>query len=391
MKTQKHFLYLMAVVCALTSCMDRDNMLTVIRPDGSCYKEFSSSVGSDFMLGKNLSEQKYFPMVVDSTWSITWKLEDSTQTSTVFPLSQRTMDSIMALMPLERNQKTNKMEKKSPVFDILLRRPFKSVEDMGKTFRLKPTHEWSKMKVIYHLEKKFRWFYTYYQYKETYPKVKTNFKTPVDSFMTNEEATYWFTGKPNIYKGMNGIEIREAIGSLEDKYNRWLAKNLWDNEFEVLLANYDQMKNPPVSLDSLAKSKDNIFNSKVRDNKDYDMEKLLNDFFKTKAFSIYWKTKDSPLKKHEKDFENQEFVSLFTKEFNYNLCMPGRSKPIENVIMNGDTLNFKLTAYRMVYDNYVIEAESRRANVWAFVVSGLILVLTVGSFWYKPKGKSRGF
>jgi hypothetical protein len=387
MKTHKHLYFVIAAVCALTSCVEPDNMLTVINPDGSCYREFSSTVGSDFMLGTNLDEQKYFPIIVDSTWSITWKLEDSTQISTKFPLSQKTMDSIKALMPLEKDQKTNKMEKKSPVFDILLRRQFKSVDDMGNTFRLNPTHEWSKMKVTYHLEKKFRWFYTYYTYTETYPKVKTNFKTPVDSFMTKEEATYWFTGEPNIYKGMNGIEIREAIGSLENKYNRWFSKNLWDNEFEVLLANYDLMKNPPVSLDSLAKSKDDLFNSKVKSDKDYDMEKLLNANFKTKAFSIYWETKESPLKKFEKDFENQEFVALFTKEFNYKLRMPGRIAPKENIVMNGDTLNFKLTAYRMIYNDYVIQAESRKVNSWAFIVSGLILALAIGSFWYKPKRK----
>lgn len=385
MKTAAKILLLIASVCALTSCVEPDDMLTVINPDGSCYKEFSSSVGSDFMLGKDLDEQKYFPVSVDSTWSVTWKLNDSSQIFTTYPLSQASVDSINALMPFEKDPKTNKLVKMKPVFDVLLHRPFKSVEDMGNTFRLNPTHEWSKMKVTYHLEKKFRWFYTYYTYKETYPKIDTKFKTSVDSFMTKEEATYWFTGEPNIFKGMNGIEVREAIGDLEDKYNRWFAKNLWDNEFEVLLANYDQMKNPPVTLDSLTRCKDNLFNSKVKDDKDYDMEKLLNGYFKTKAFSIYWETKESPLKKYEKEFEEQAFVALFTKAFNYKLCMPGRVTPKENIVMNGDTLCFKLTAYRMIYDDYVIQAESRKANVWAFIVSGFIVALAIGSFWYKPK------
>ncbi len=387
MKTHAKILLFIAAVCTLTSCVEPDDMLTVINSDGSCYKEFSSTVGSDFMLGKNLDEQKYFPVSVDSTWMVTWKLNDSAKICKTYPLSQAAIDSIMDLMPLEKDTKTNKMVKMKPVFDVLLRRQFKSVDDMGNTFRLNPTHEWSKMKVTYHLEKKFRWFYTYYTYKETYPKINTNFKTPVDSFMTKEEATYWFTGEPNIYKGMNGIEAREAIGDLEDKYNHWFAKNLWDNEFEVLLANYDQMKNPPVTSDSLAKCKDNLFNSKVKDDKDYDMEKLLNGYFKTKAFSIYWQDKNSPLKKFEKEFEEQDFVAFFTKEFNYKLCMPGRVKPKENVVMHGDTLTFRLTAYRMIYDNYVIEAQSRDANIWAFIITGLLLILAIGSFWYIPKQK----
>ena len=387
MKTHKHLFILIAAVCTLTACVEPDNMLTVINPDGSCYKEFSSTVGSDFMLGNKLSEQKYFPIEVDSSWSVTWKLEDSTQVSTEFPLSQAKMDAINAQMPMEKNSKTNKLEKKKPVFEVQLRKQFNTVEAMGNTFRLKSNHEWSKMKVTYRLDKKFRWFYTYYTYTETYPKIDTKFKTPIDSFMTKEEATYWFTGEPNIYKGMNGIEIREAIGSLEEKYDHWFAKNLWDNEYDVLLANYDLMRNPPVAPDSLAKCKEEIFNAKVKDDKDFSMEKVLNAYFKTEAFSIYWETMESPLKKYERDFEEQDFVAFFGKAFNYKLCMPGRVVPNEHIVQNGDTLNFKLTAYRMVYSDYVIQAESRKANIWAFIVSGLILVLAVGSFWYKPKGR----
>lgn len=385
MKTHKRLLLFLTIVFAFLSCVEPDDMLTVINSDGSCYKEFGNTAGSDFMMGLNPTEQKFFPVLVDSNWTVTWTLQDSTQISTEFPLSQATLDSIKALMPNEIDAKTKKTQKKMPVFNVRIRRHFKSVEYMAKNFRLNPSHEWSKIKVNYHLEEKFRWFYTYYTYTESYPKIDTKFKTPVDSFMTKEEASYWFTGEPNIYKGMNGIEVREAIGELEDKYNHWFAKNMWDNEFEVLLAHYDLMKHPPVTFDSLAKCQNELFNSKIRDDKDFNMEKVLNGYFKTNAFSIYWKTKESPLKKHEKDFEEQEFVSLFTKAFDYKLCMPGRISPKDNVVMNGDTINWKLTAYRMLYDDYVITAESRKANIWAFIVSGLILALAIGSFWYKPK------
>jgi hypothetical protein len=384
MKTTYRLLFFVCALLAWTSCVDPDDMLTVIEPDGSCYREFSNTTGTDFMLGKNPSEQKYFPVVLDSTWEVTWTLEDSTSIHTDFPLSKSFMDSIIASMPLEKNSKTNKPERKKPVFEVQIRRHFTSVEDMAAHFRLNPSHDWSKMKVRYTLNKQFRWFYTDYAYEETYPRIETNFKTPIDSFMTKDEATFWFTGEPNIYKGMNGVEIREAIGSLEDKYNHW------DNEFEVLLANYDMMKPAPVSKDSLAKTRDQLFEKNVKDDKNFNMETLLNKHFKTKAFSIYWKTKESPLKKYEKDFEDQEFISLFGKAFNYKLCMPGRVFAPENVVVNGDTLSWKLTAYRMLYSDYVIRAHSRRANVWAFVVSGLVLLAAVGSFWYRPKRK-KGF
>jgi hypothetical protein len=387
MKTQTRILIFLAAVCTLTSCIEPDHMLTVINSDGSCYREFSSNGSTNFMLGKDLAEQKIVPVALDSTWKITWRLEDSLQVHTNFPLTQAAYDSIAKGMPNEKNPKTGKIEKKKPFFLLTFRRDYKSVEEMASTFKLSESHEWSKMKVNYSFEKKFRWFYTYYTYKETYPKIDTKFKTPIDSFMTKDEATYWFTGTPNIYKGMNGVEIREAIGSLEDKYNHWFNKNMWDIQYDLLLKHFDLMTAPPVSKDSLAHSKDRIFDDKVNSNKDYDMEKILNKYFNTKAFSIFWTNKESPLKKFEDNFEKLEFVSYFGKEFDYNLCMPGHIKPQENSVMQGDTLNFKLTAYRMVYSDYVVQAESRKANSWAFIVSGLILALAIGSFWYKPKRK----
>ena len=385
MKTHTRILFFLAAVCALTSCINPDHMLTVINSDGSCYRIFSSNAGQDFMIGKDLANQNTVPISIDSTWKITWKLDDSTQIHTNFPLRQSEYDSIAAGMPSKMDPGTHKIQLINPTFQLTFRRDYKSVAEMANTFKLSESHAWSKMKVKYSLEKKFRWFYTYYTYKETYPKIKTNFKTPIDSFMTKDEATYWFTGSPNIYKGMNGVEIREAIGSLEDKYNHWFNKNMWDMQYDLLLKNYDLMTAPPVSKDSLSLCKDKIFDDKVNSNKDYNMEKILNKYFKTKAFSIFWTNKESALKKFEDNFEKLEFVSYFGKEFDYNLCMPGRIIPKENVVMQGDTLNFRLTAYRMVYNDYVIEAESSKANVWAFIVSGLILALAIGSFWYKPK------
>jgi hypothetical protein len=385
MKTTYRLLFFVCALLALNACVDPDDMLTVIQPDGSCYREFSNTTGTDFMLGNNSSEQKYFPVVLDSTWEVTWKLEDSSRVHTDFPLSKAALESIAASMPLEKNQKSNKLERKKPVFEVRIRRHFTSVEDMAAQFRLNPSHEWSKMKVGYKLNKQFRWFYTDFEYEETYPRIETNFKTPIDSFMSKDEATFWFTGEPNIYKGMNGVEIREAIGSLEDKYNHWFAKNLWDNEFEVLLVNYGLMKPAPVSKDSLAKTRDVLFEKYVKDDKDFKMEDLLNKHFKTKAFSIYWASNESPLKKFEKSFEDQEFIAFFGKAFDYKLCMPGRVVVPDNVVANGDTLSWKLTAYRMLYSDYVIRAHSRRANGWAFVVSGLVLLAAVGSFWYRPK------
>jgi hypothetical protein len=38
-----------------------------------------------------------------------------------------------------------------------------------------------------------------------------------------------------------------------------------------------------------------------------------------------------------------------------------------------------------VFSDYEISAQSRKANVWAFILSGLIAVFAIGSYFYTFK------
>jgi len=69
--------------------------------------------------------------------------------------------------------------------------------------------------------------------------------------------------------------------------------------------------------------------------------------------------------------------------------MPGKVKLPENAIQQGDTLVWTLNAYRMALDDYTIEAQSRKTNIWAFILTGLILIVAIGSFIWKPKKINR--
>jgi len=349
-------------------------MTTVINADGSCYREFTEYADSAFMVGDTADKNNPFVVEIDSTWEISWSYNKAVLNKG-FPLKKSTYDSIVANAP-------------DTSFTVHIRRDFKSVEDMAKNFKLKKSHLWSPIKVKYNLNKKFRWFYTYYTYRETYPKIKTNFEIPIENFVTKEEAMFWFTGEPNILQGMNGIEIRDYVGGLENKVNLWFAHNEWNDEYKVLLANYDKMAYQPVSKDSLAFLKDTIFikNANFMDNE--DMNKILNKYFKTKAFSYLWDGKDSPMEIYEKDYEKQDFVQYLKAEFTYKLKMPGIILHTNNAVVKDEVIIWKLNSYRMLYDDYTLEAQSRKTNIWAFILTGIILALAIGSFIYKPRKKN---
>ena len=375
------FQLLFIVVLAVSSCTEPTDMLTVINADGSCYREFTECPDSAFLTGDFSEDHNPFPAVVDSTWEFAWRYKDS-ELRKDFPIHPEVFDTLKDFSFQDAKLAGRKTKDEIVVF---ARKNYKSVEEMDTTFHLKASHSWSDLKVKHHLETKFRWFYTYYTYRETYPKIETEFNIPVDKYMTADEATWWFTGQPDITKGMIGVEVREFAGNIENKFQQWYNDNLWSQEYKVLLVNYKLVKNAPVSETELAGLQDSIFNTKVKDTEDFKMEQILDDFFQTKAFSAFWNEENSPMTQYESDRKDSKFMKYFEKEFAYKLILPGKIIQPNNAIVQGDTLVWKLSAYRLIPADYVIEAQSRKANTWAFLLTGIIVLLAIGSFIWKPK------
>ncbi|HRZ98479.1 MAG TPA: hypothetical protein P5084_13060 [Paludibacter sp.] len=370
-------------VLFFAACADTDDMLTVIKPDGTCYREFTDDVSHHFITGDSVENNNPFPVEIDSTCEIRWRFRNS-EWFTQYPVSKAMIDSVVKSNNSKDTVKPG-VQKTPEMCFVVLRKNYASVEDMARNFKLKENHEWSKMKVKYSLDKKFRWFYTYYYYSETYPKLVTNFELPIENFMTKDEAQFWFTGQPNILKGMNGVEIREYVGKIEENFNKWYGQNMWNQEFKCLLSNYGQIKNKPVSVEKLESLRDTIFKTNVKDFDKIEMKDILNSYFKTDAFTVLWKGENSPMRKYEDSLDEQGYMTYFSKSFNYKLLLPGKVVQTENMVAQGDTIVWKLDAYRMALGDYTLEAQSRKTNVWAFILTGIIMLLSVGSFFWKAK------
>lgn len=359
---------------------------TVINPDGSCYKEIEAYADSAFMVG-DTARSNPLDVDLDSTWKISW---NNIAPEQKWPLKSWTWDSLhikdtVKVRGFLENSHKNMLKVKA-------RRDFSSVSEMARNFRLTHKHKWRDIQPLYSFDRRFRWFYTYYSYREVYPKIKTLNRIPFDRYFTNEEAEFWFNGNQDLIKGMNGIEIKEEAEKIEQKFNYWFGHNIWDEEFEVLLDNYHLLKNPSVSVERLKAAKDSIFLKNIQymkllSNSNTDEEKdfgtMIDDYFKTRAFSELYNRKGNPLRAYEESMDEWPFMKYFEADLDYNLVMPGKIMEAGNAVLKGDTISLNLTAYRMVYSDCEIRVTSRKANVWAFVVTGIIIMLAAGSMFVK--------
>lgn len=225
------FLLWFTMAIFLFSCKDSKDpkYLTVINSDGSCYKVIESIADSAFIVG-DTSKSNPLGVHLDSAWSISWRYI-TPEYKNNWPLKRWEWDT------------TRKHEQ----LMVKARRNYSSVEEMSQSFRFSHDHNWRSIVPRLKLDKKFRWFYTYFTYSELYPKIKTFDKIPFEKHLTKAEAEFWFNGNPELIKGMNGIEIKEEAKRVEDNFNLWLEHNIWEEELTVLLANYHLLKNPPVT------------------------------------------------------------------------------------------------------------------------------------------------
>ena len=257
---------------------------------------------------------------------------------------------------------------------------FESVEKMCEETPL--LLNGTKMRSEAKLDKRFRWFYTEYTFTETFYCVGDTFKLPATDYADKAEISYWFTGRPNLLEGMSGAEASEKLSDMEPKITRWLNDNLFKTGFDFIVENYDSIANPPVSKERFIELQDSLVHFIMAGEEDIltaRPDDKLREFFHSDAYAMFF-DEDNPLgEKLNKEFMNR--LNIFWFNVPYTLSMPGKVTDAGNGTLQPDgTVLYPFTGERLIPQDYTITATSRKTNVWACVVSVLIILLALGSF-----------
>ena len=80
----------------------------------------------------------------------------------------------------------------------------------------------------------------------------------------------------------------------------------------------------------------------------------------------------------EQLFEEKSIATqLFEYQIKFELSMPGELLSSNAVSAQDGMLVWKVDAYRVLTDNYRLQAESRVMNIWAFVLTGLLFAVAL--------------
>ena len=370
----------MMLVLIMASCKNKDDrMLTVINEDGTCSREYTFHSSQQWL---SASSSEDYDSIVDKTWERSWSVLGADSVRYPVPLTEAQLDSMQEL------------DLSKPLGNLLMvhaKKEYQCVEEMSAhLYRAERHHlkEVDNIKANSTLEKHFKWFYTDYTFSETFvydgPAL---FPIPLDRFLSADTASFWFTGQPDLTCHCSGAEQKDMLDDIEKKIGQWTNANWFYEICNVIIASYDQIQNPPVSKERFSIVRDSlvmmpcVLNANEGEGLGDNITNLLEKTFQSDAYKLFLQTNETGFKQYER---------LLSFGNNYDLQMPGTVIDAGMGQYDGDVIHYRLGGERLIPGAYTITATSRVTNVWAFVITILVVLLAIGSLFFRKNMKCFG-
>lgn len=340
------FIVSIAGLTFLFGCPERKTVTTEINRDGSCTRTIGSFDPRNF---KGIDSVLHnLPIPVDQSWNLE-TINDST---------------------------------------AVLTKEFKSVSDLNALYSADES-ELNVYKRKVELTKNFRWFHTVFQYRETYEGVLT--EIPLANYMSEAEAETFKSENSEDQPLLANLEpkARESlVDNIEERFSFWLHDNIYSMAFDDIIEVIDSLKLIEKQMINVAQVKDTVKHQIEKDGKqmitfDFGDELTMPELAEIIGVemgidSIALLELGEALYSFNLDekYEDEIFAGL-TDDYDNELLMPGLLTDTNAELLKGDTLSWDVDVIKFMDSDYVMFAESKVTNRWAYMLSGFIILIAV--------------
>lgn len=223
-------------------------------------------------------------------------------------------------------------------------------------------------------KKIFRWFNTWYRFSETIDK-KLAFGYPVKDFLNKEELLYFYSPR-TLQEAKKTSPDSLKFKALNDTVNKrvelWTAKNIvseWIGEFSKLT---ERKEGSQVVLKSLRSREIELMDLIIKYEDKFDSlwsnGIILKEYLGEDNYQKFKPEADSATVKAT------ELIFVNFKEYSVRIVMPGKVIGTNGFIDSSQILLWPVKSDYFLTEPYVMWAESKIPNRWAWIISGLFLI-----------------
>lgn len=301
--------FIVLILLTASGCKKEKKTTTKINSDGSCVRTVVINPVSD--------TSSSFPIPTDKSWAN--RLEGDTEK--VYVASKR----------------------------------FDDVNQINNEYRRA-----GKVGVDLKFEKKFRWFFTYFSYQETYMPCFQIQRIPIEAFLTKEESAKFENG--------------DTSKALKKRMDEFFMANIYDEFYSQLTDSVESLHDPslPVTV-FIAKKNEIDFNEVKHDTKD-----IVNYLEKVLGLKLRDKLERQIDGINNAVEAKVQFMIDAGGDYINEVEMPGIILNTNANTVEGNKVIWHFNEDKFTFINYTMIVESRIANPWATYATGGILIVLVG-------------
>jgi hypothetical protein len=256
-------------------------------------------------------------------------------------------------------------DKKS--YTYTLHKLFSSADELNKELGCR--RDTIKVNDSVSLKKRFRWFFTYYQFKETIYRTSPFTLVPIEKYLTPEELKYFNAQKDTM--------------NIKDKVDEWEMRSIFESYYQVLKTAVSEKK-VPLTTEQLELSKEDLYKRIV----DWKADDLFSEALLSVADSLF--SISPSLLQIQSDFAkidttwNQylKFQLSGDEEYEFYAEMPGRIIDADSTgSIEQSKVWWKLKTESFQYRDVVMRVESRRFNRVPTIIFGLFILALIILLW----------
>ncbi len=258
------------------------------------------------------------------------------------------------------------------LYVAIAEKTFKSAQDAHQgLYRTNDTLSRENIRINH--ERKFRWFYTFNTYKETFEQYFTFRHVSIKEFMTEQELDYFLKEDSSLVQGMKKKDIKRFESEIEEKFEEFVLTSVYI-EFVRILDVYANENNYPLSYEE----KQNIQKIMIvgfddfpkLDELCFDVDSIVGHSWVSKAYNEHL------FDEFEQICDNRLFYFM-DDDYVVEIEVPGLLYETNALSINGNKLHWEFDCNQFQFTDCELVAKYRITNIWAFVLTGLIILALI--------------